>query len=52
MNGYIDGELYVSCDNAVHKLKKSLYGLKQSARLCFEKLKKMLEEIGFKQHVS
>lgn len=50
-HGDIDGELHVSCDIDVYKQKKCLSGLNQSARLWYEKVKKMLEGFGLEQHV-
>lgn len=55
LNGDIDGEVYVSWDNVCNTLKQSLYGLKQLfPRLCFEKLKNMLEafDSGCMNHAS
>ena len=53
LNGDIDGEIYVQppapfdAPGVVWKLKKSLYGLKQSPRCWSEKLKAILARIGF-----
>ena len=57
LHGKIDREIYMkqppgftlkSQPNGVCKLNKSLYGLKQSGRLWYEKLKEKIEVLGFK----
>lgn len=48
-NGDIDGELYVNCNDENYKLNKILYGLKQSTRLWYARLKGTLEVFGFKK---
>lgn len=45
----IDGKPHVNCDSETDKHKKGLFGLKQSSRLWYKKLKGMLEGFGFKQ---
>lgn len=49
---FINEELYMSWDNVFYKLKKCLYGWKQSPRLWYERLKKTLEGFGLKQNIS
>lgn len=51
-NGDINAELYRSWEIVVYKLEKSLYGLKKSVRIWFEKLKKALERFGHRNHGS
>lgn len=48
----IDVQLYMSCKSVVYKVESSLYKLKQSLRLCYEKVRKTLEEFGLKQTAS
>lgn len=42
LNKNIDVDLFVSWDFVVYKLKKRLYGLKKSPRLCYENLESLL----------
>lgn len=49
LNRDINVDLFVSWEDVVYKLKKSLYGLKQSPGLWYEKLKILLQGLGFKQ---
>ena len=57
LHGRIDRDIFMkqppgfiskSCPNGVCKLNKSLYGLKQSGRLWYERLKQELEKLNFK----
>ena len=55
LNGELDTEIYMKIPpgiehppNKVCKLKKSIYGLKQSARLWYEKFDKVIKKFGFR----
>lgn len=52
LNRDIDGWIYVSWNEVVYKLQKSLHDLKQSPQLWYEKWTKTLEGFSFKQHES
>ena len=52
LNGIIDGEVYVEWGGVVYRLLKSLYGLKQSPRLWYQRLSAVLLEYGFRKFQS
>jgi len=52
LNGDIDVEIYVEYDGDIYRLLKSLYGLKQSPRLWYEKLTSTLRAYGFEKLAS
>ena len=52
LNAELDQELYIQlpkeCGGGLYRLKKALYGLKQAPRVWYQKLKAVLEQLGFK----
>ncbi|TID28024.1 hypothetical protein CANINC_002705, partial [Pichia inconspicua] len=63
LNAEIDHDIYVEfpavieenkptvtlCEKVVHKVKRAIYGLKQSGRLWYQRLTNFLTSIGFKR---
>ncbi len=49
LNGIIEGALYVEWTGGVYRLLKSLYGLRKSPRLWYQRLCSALLEFGFRK---
>lgn len=55
LNGYLEEEVYmdpppgIDCGGSVCKLKRALYGLKQSPRAWFGRFSNFMKQIGYKQ---
>lgn len=55
LNGYLEEEVYmdpppgIDCGGSVCKLRRALYGLKQSPRAWFGRFSNFMKQIGFKQ---